>query len=99
MCVMCGIWAGRRHWSDKATYAQERRTRDLLLQEILAYYNMTLRPWSDDGFLVCGKRGPTERTDTLAALWSCIERVSKMRCDPLEDGFLKHLEKEDGRVA
>lgn len=99
MCLLCGIWGGRQHWGESGrsgpSSRPERRLREQLLGRIVSHYRLQLKPWSGEGYLICGHGGPTQLAENLSALWAVVERASGVKCDPLAPELLDSLRGED----
>src|SRR3954463_13406902 len=95
MCILCGMWAGRRHWAEQQRSASEiraeRQQEQRLLSGILNHYGMHLTRWSTDGYRISGTGRATEIADNLSALWAAAERIRGHMCDPLDPNLLETL--------
>ena len=92
MCALCGGLIGGRHWAETSGDARsrqsERRDRIRLLNRILRHYEMEVRAWGRDGYLLDGKGVPSLLAENLSALWAKVEEARGVRCTPLDRALL-----------
>ena len=96
MCMLCGGLIGGRHWADTGGDAsrsgqRERGARIRLLNRVLRYYEMEVRAWGSDGYLLTGKGMPSLLAENLSALWAKVEEARGARCTPLDRSLLAAL--------
>jgi hypothetical protein len=98
MCTLCGGLMGGRHWADTGRNTQalrrERGARIRLLNRILGHYEVAVRAWGSDGYLLTGKRVPSQLADNLPSLWSKVEQTRGVHCNPLDEDLLAALSAE-----
>ncbi len=95
MCALCGGLIGGRHWADTGGDARsgqrERSARIRLLNRVLRHYEMEVRAWGSDGYLLTGKGMPSLLAENLPALWAKVEEARGARCTPLDRALLAEL--------
>jgi hypothetical protein len=106
MCALCGILAGKGHWSDSAaalavfadrtkphTRARERQARTRLLNAVLKYHGIVVKDWSGSSYLLTNLTGRSAIVDTIADVWPAAERLAGRTIDPLDEQYLTTLTK------
>jgi len=104
MCSLCGILAGRGHWTDSGsspeafkgreevhTVARERQQRVRILNRILQYYGLTISDWSTSAYLLKTRTGRTSLVNNLSELWPAAEALLSRPCDPLDPALIESL--------
>lgn len=95
MCALCGGLIGGQHWADTGSDAgsrqSDRRNRIRLLNRVLCHYEMEVRAWGRDGYLLNGKDMPSLLAANLPALWAKVEEARGVRCTPLDRALLAEL--------
>lgn len=102
MCGACGVLAGGPDWTDRVGNPggighDERLTRGAERQHRVRLVNMMLKPGGarliDCGSLMVlrGATGRTEVVDSLAHVWTAMDRVGPRSVDPLDEDFLTRL--------
>ena len=63
MCALCGGLIGGRHWADTGgdarSHQSERRDRIRFLNKVLGHFEMEVRAWGSDGYLLTGRGMPS----------------------------------------
>ena len=95
MCALCGGLIGGRHWADTGGDARsrqsERRDRIRFLNKVLGHFEMEVRAWGSDGYLLTGRDMPSLLAENLPVLWARVEEVRGERCTPLNEALLAGL--------
>jgi len=95
---LCGMLDGAVHWTETSgdgEQAQQRRRerqiRVAQLNRVLAGFACRVSDWQGHAYLLSTLTGKTEIIDSLAQLWSTVERLSGRRADPLDADLLVRL--------
>ena len=96
MCALCGGLIGGRHWADTGGDAarsgqRERGARIRLLNRVLRHYEMEVRAWDSDSYLLTGKGMPSLLAANLPTLWAKVEEARGVSCTPLDQALLAEL--------
>ena len=104
MCSLCGILAGRGHWTDPSshpeafedrtqthTWHRERQGRSNLVNRILRYYGLSLNDWGGHAYVLRSHTGQTAIVENMSELWPAAERMLGRPCDPLDPALLASL--------
>ena len=95
MCALCGGLIGGRHWADTGGDARSRqsvrRARIGFLNKVLSHFEMEVRAWGNNGYLLTGKNMPSTLAENLPALWARVEEARGVRCSPLNPALLAEL--------
>ena len=104
MCSLCGILAGRGHWTESATnpevfagrsevhtVARERQHRARILNVVLAPYGLSVSDWAASRYLLRSRTGRSALAGNLNELWAEAEKMLGRPCDPLDPGYLSDL--------
>lgn len=104
MCSLCGVLAGRGHWTEESahpevfahrdgtrTRTRERQARIALLNRLLTFYNLSVSDWGSR-YVLRSHTGRTAIASDLSSLWREAERLSSQPCDPLDSDLLDALE-------
>ena len=62
-----------------------------MLNRVLRHYEMEVRAWGSDGYLLTGKGMPSLLAENLSALWAKVEEARGARCTPLDRALLAEL--------
>jgi hypothetical protein len=106
MCALCGVIGGYEHWTDAApregTFSsntgpierrRERSRRVTQANRILKCFNLALRDWQGQSFLLSTMTGKTEIIGGLGELGAAAETLLGRPIDPLDELFLSRMEK------
>lgn len=112
MCGFCGLVGGAEHWSEmrqaprpdddplaQGSRQRERLHRIALLDRVTRHYGVRVRDWAGSSFILAHVTGETVVIGELAQLWPEVERLAKVRCDPLSPALLAFLGRESGGAA
>lgn len=112
MCALCGVFAGKGHWSDSAsapaafagraepqTRLRERQARTRLLNVVLKHYGIVVKDWSGSSYLLIGSTGRTAIVETVGEIWKAVEGITGRPCDPLDDRYLSALAAAGARAT
>ena len=95
MCALCGGLIGGRHWADGGSDAgsrrRERHDRIRFLNKVLRHFEMEVRAWGRDGYLLTGNDVPAQLAENLPALWARVEEARGAKCSPLNSALLAAL--------
>ena len=104
MCSLCGILAGRGHWTESAsspevfagrteahTAGRERQHRTRILNAVLRHYGLSLSDWSAGKSVLRSFTGRSALVDNVGELWPEAERLAGRSLDPLDPSLLKSL--------
>ena len=104
MCSLCGVLAGRGHWSDASsnpeafqgrsgthTWHRERQDRTRLVNRVLKFYGLTLSDWAATSYVLRSGTGRTVLIQDLSELWTAAEDLASRPCDPLEESLIEAL--------
>ena len=104
MCSLCGILAGRGHWTESAanpevfagrgevhTVARERQQRTRVLNVVLAHYGLSVSDWSGSRYVLRTRTGRSALVGNLNELWAAAENLLGRPCDPLDPSLLSEL--------
>ena len=104
MCSLCGILAGRGHWTESAanpevfagraevhTVARERQQRTRILNIVLAHYGLSVSDWAASRYLLRTRTGRSALVENLNELWVEAEKLLGRPCDPLDPSLLSDL--------
>ncbi len=107
MCSLCGVLAGRGHWTESTTapeafrarrqpvtHGRERQQRVALVNRVLAYYGLSLSDWSGSGYVLRSRTGRTAMVENLSEVWAQADKLAHLPCDPLDEGLLGALVQE-----
>ena len=108
MCSLCGILAGRGHWTESAsspeafagraethTAGRERQHRTRILNAVLRHYGLSLGDWTAGKSVLRSFTGRTALVENVGALWPAAERLAGRPLDPLDPALLAALEPLD----
>jgi hypothetical protein len=108
MCSLCGVLAGRGHWTEPSshpeafedrqathTWHRERQDRTRLANKVLRHYGLALSDWSGSSQVLRGPTGKTVLVENLNEMWAAAEILVGPRCDPLDEALLAALEPVD----
>lgn len=106
MCALCGVLGGSEHWADAHVRPgaftrntgplerrRERARRVIHANRILGPLGLSLADWQGTAFLLSTRTGKTELVDNLSHLWAAAETLLGRPVDPLDEAFLKRLER------
>ena len=109
MCSLCGILAGRGHWTDSGsnpevfarrdevhTIARERQQRTRILNVVLAHYGLSVSDWAASKYVLRGRTGRSALVENLSELWPAAEKLLGRPCDPLDPSLLSDLPDSGG---
>ena len=104
MCSLCGILAGRGHWTESAsspevfagrtevhTATRERQQRTRVLNVVLAHYGLSIADWTAGKSVLRSATGRTAMVDNVGELWPAAERLAGRPIDPLDPTLLSAL--------
>ena len=104
MCSLCGILAGRGHWTESAanpevfaargkvhTVVRERQQRTRVLNVVLAHYGLSVSDWAGRRYVLRSRTGRSALVENLNALWAAAEDLLGRPCDPLDPSLLSDL--------
>ena len=104
MCSLCGILAGRGHWTESAsspdvfagrtevhTAGRERQHRTRILNAVLRHYGLSLSDWTAGKSVLKSFTGRSALVDNVGELWPEAERLAGRPLDPLDPSLLKFL--------
>ena len=104
MCSLCGMLAGRGHWTDSAsspevfaaraeahTAGRERQQRIRILNVVLRHYGLSLSDWAASRYVLRSATGRTALVENLGELWLAAERLIGRPVDPLDPALLAAL--------
>jgi hypothetical protein len=91
--MLCGAWSGQKQWgSENGNLGKpQRELQERLIGRLLVCFELELKPWKGEGYLIGGPSGPTQHVRDLPGLWAAIERATGEKCDPLAPTLLKSL--------
>ena len=103
MCGLCGALAGADHWTDAAvtdagTRSQRRQLRNRVVNEVLAYYGLSLREPPSGSSMLQNRTGQTALVPHLGALWPAAERLAKRPLDPLDPDLIAALTRQGAKA-
>ena len=109
MCSLCGILAGRGHWTESAanpevfggrderhTVARERQQRTRILNVVLAHYGLSVSDWAASRYVLRSRTGRSALVANLNELWTEAENLLGRPCDPLDPSLLSDLRRARG---
>ena len=112
MCSLCGILAGRGHWTESAsspevfagraevhTAGRERQQRTRILNVVLGHYGLSVSDWTAGKSVLKSATGRTELVDNVGELWPAAERLTERPLDPLDPALLAALAPLGSRKA
>lgn len=105
MCSLCGILAGRGHWTESSanpeafagrdggahSVARERQQRTRILNVVLAHYGLSVSDWAASRYILRSGTGRSALVENLNALWAEAEKLLGRPCDPLDPALLSGL--------
>ena len=104
MCSLCGILAGRGHWTESAsspevfagrsevhTATRERQRRNRILNAVLGHYGLSVSDWTAGKSVLRSATGRTAIVDNVGELWPAAERLAGRPVDPLDPTLLSAL--------
>ena len=104
MCSLCGILAGRGHWTESAanpevfagrhqahTVGRERQQRTRVLNVVLAHYGLSVSDWAGSRYVLRSRTGRSALVENLNELWAEAEKLLGRPCDPLDPSLLSDL--------
>ena len=107
MCSLCGILAGRGHWTESAanpevfagrdeahTVGRERQQRVRVLNAVLAHYGLSVSDWAGSRYVLRSRTGRSALVTNLNELWAEASRLLGRPCDPLDPSLLSDLSAE-----
>ena len=105
MCSLCGILAGRGHWTESAsspevfagrseacTAGRERQQRTRILNAVLRHYGLSLSDWTAGKSVLRSFTGRTALVENVGELWPEAERLAGRPLDPLDPALLAAVE-------
>ena len=112
MCSLCGMLAGRGHWTESAsnpevfagrteahTSGRERQHRTRILNVVLRHYGLSLSDWTAGKSVLKSLTGRTVLVDNIGELWPEAERLAGRPVDPLDPALLAALAPHGSGVA
>lgn len=110
MCSLCGILAGRGHWTERTsspevfagrteahTAGRERQHRTRILNAVLRHYGLSLADWTAGKSVLRSLTGRTAVVENIGALWPEAERLAGRPLDPLDPALLAAIASRDAR--
>ena len=104
MCSLCGILAGRGHWTERGAnpevfggrvqahgVARERQQRTRILNVVLAPYGLSVSAWAASRYVLRSRTGRSALVTHLNELWAEAEKLLGHPCDPLDPALLSKL--------
>ena len=104
MCSLCGILAGRGHWTESSanpevfagrdeahSVARERQHRVRILNLVLAHYGLSVSDWAASRYVLRSRTGRSALVENLNELWTEAETLLGRPCDPLDPSLLSAL--------
>ena len=104
MCSLCGILAGRGHWTESAsspevfagraeahTAGRERQHRTRILNVVLGHYGLSVSDWTAGKSVLKSATGRTAIVENVGELWPAAERLAGRPVDPLDPALLSVL--------
>ena len=104
MCSLCGILAGRGHWTESSanpevfagrpqahTVGRERQHRVRVLNVVLAHYGLSVSDWAGSRYVLRTRTGRSALVENLNELWTEAEKLLGRPCDPLDPSLLSDL--------
>ena len=104
MCSLCGILAGRGHWTESAsspevfagrteahTAGRERQQRTRILNVVLGHYGLSVSDWTAGKSVLRSATGRTAIVDNVGELWPAADRLTGRPVDPLDPALLSAL--------
>ncbi len=104
MCSLCGILAGRRHWTESSanpevfagrrrahTVGRERQHRTRVLNVVLAPYGLSVSDWAGSRYVLRSRTGRSALVENLNELWAEAEKMLGRPCDPLDPSLISAL--------
>ena len=101
MCSLCGILAGRGHWTESAsspevfarraeihTPGRERQHRTRILNVVLGHYGLSLSDWTAGKSVLRSATGRSALVEDVGGLWPAAERLAGRPLDPLDPALL-----------
>ncbi len=107
MCVLCGEFVSRIHWTDRhvednrvgenrGDYHRYRRRHRLhcaaVTNEVLRFYGLKVQDWSGSKYVLRDKKGRSELAQDLGSLWPVAEKLAGRSLDPLDPTLQAALE-------
>ena len=87
MCSLCGSLISDQHWSvrvkDVPSRKAERRIQIQFINQVLKYYGARIQRLGNYGYLLTGSNRSSQLIEDLAKLWVEVEKISGVKCDPL----------------
>lgn len=112
MCGFCGLVGGAEHWSEmrqvplpdddplmQGSRVRERLHRIALLDRVTRHYGVRVRDWAGSSLVLEHATGEAIVIEQLAQLWPEVERLAKLRCDPLSPTLLAFLSSKSASAA
>ncbi len=104
MCSLCGILAGRGHWTESAsspevfarraeihTPGRERQHRTRILNVVLHHYGLSLSDWTAGKSVLRSATGRSALVEDVGGLWPAAEHLAGRPLDPLDPALLAAL--------
>ena len=104
MCSLCGMLAGRGHWTDSGsspevfngrevahTTLRERQQRVRILNRILEHYGLSVSDFSATTYVLKTRTGRSRLVNNLSELWTAAEALLSRPCDPLDPALIDSL--------
>ncbi|MEX2416274.1 MAG: hypothetical protein WD424_09015 [Paenibacillaceae bacterium] len=106
MCVLCGEFVNRIHWTDlnrsqsgenivvgesQKQRQQDRYRKTYLANQILTFYGLKLEDWIGSKFILRDLKGNTEVVQDIGQLWPAAEKLSKRKLDPLDPALMQFI--------
>ena len=98
MCSLCGSLINNQHWSvrmkDVPSRKAERRVQIQFINQILKHYGARIRQVGNYGYLLTGSNRSSKLIEDLARLWLEVEKITGVKCDPLDPKLIDTMSSE-----
>jgi hypothetical protein len=106
VCVLCGEFVYRIHWTDRhvedrvgenrSDYYRYRRRdrlhRVAVTNEVLHFYGLKVQDWSGSKYVLRDEKGRSELVQDLGSLWPVAQKLAGRLLDPLDPTLQAALE-------
>ncbi|ADG05639.1 hypothetical protein [Kyrpidia tusciae] len=80
---------------DSRLHRRRRLEMVAMLNQILAFYGLTVSDWNGVRFVVSDKKGQMVMAQNLSEVWQETERLSRRLPDPLDETLLRFISQSD----
>jgi hypothetical protein len=90
MCGLCGVLLNE-HWAEEGSGRRARGFRVVLLNQVLAYYGLSLSDWAGSVYTLRDRKGRAVVVADVGTLWAEAEKLVGCPLDPLDPALLAAL--------